>query len=334
MKIIFLGYSARWPEKKTRAMEAVLGPEICQIGGPWESYFRYLPHLWLAMHRYKPHAIMAQTVYHGLLALFLRPRTPLVVENHGDLPCRNKKVAKIALRRAGAFRAVSRFTANQFFAYGLRHIPPIYIFPPWTDLDLFFKANVIYKKPRQKIIVYAGELAFHKGIHVLLEAFSSILSEHPDAKLRIIGKATDSQYMKEIVFRAQGLPVSIEKPMAQEKLAKVMTQADVVAVPSLREGFGRVALEAMACGTPVVASHVGGLPEIVEHTRTGYLAPPNNSHLLAFWIKHLLEYPHVGEFLGIWGQKKAREIFSTEKYVGAYKELFDATIRRNNVRTI
>lgn len=319
MNICFLGYRNAWPVKKWQALSQLYVCIVIGCAWNWSLFavpFRLLGHI---------DVIVAQTVYHGLIALFLRPRTPLIVENHGDLPYRNKKIARFVLQRAKACRAVSCFTANQFplFGYRIGHIPSIHIFPAWTDIDLFLDAYIKYKKPHEKIILYAGEIAHHKGVHVLLDAFKCVLRKHPDAKLHLIGNYKDAEYMKVLRRKAFVIgSVSFSPHMPQDRLAKFMTQADVVAVPSLREGFGRVALEAMACGTPVVASNVGGLPEIVEHTKTGYLVPPTDMYLyLAFWINDLLKYPDVGKFLGIGGQKKARELFSTEMYVEGYRKL-------------
>jgi len=330
MKICFLGYSARWPEKKVHAMEEVFGSGIFQVGGSWKSYFAGFPYMWLAMRRIGPDVIVAQTVYHGLIALFLRPRAPLIVENHGDLPYRNKKVARFVLKRAKAARAVSRFTAYQFFGCGLKYTPTIHIFPAWTDIDLFLDAYIKHKKPHEKIIVYAGELSFHKGVHILLDAFQQVVRQQPNAKLHLIGNHKDDEYMEVLKRKAFVTgQVSFSPHMPQEQLAKHMAQADVVAVPSIREGFGRVALEAMACGTPVVASDVGGLREVVVRGETGLLFPVGNRKALAVWLDYLLQDPwREAKIMGLQGHHRAKKLFSTEKYVDGYRELIEGAMNR------
>lgn len=340
MNISFIGYSPNWPEKKRRVMDYAF-LEYTVYGGSWLGYFACLPYLWLLMQRDKPDVIVAQTVYHGLIALLVRPRTPLIVENHGDLAFRNRTIAGFVIRRAKGLRAVSRYTCHEFYRFahsrtilkdetgeqGVCYIPFVCprIFPAWTDIDLFLTAYDKYKKPGMKIVLYAGDLKISKGIMHLLKAFS--LLNDPEAMLLIAGKPEHGKFQEILNKMIEGYKVSLLGFLTQEQLARRMAQADVFVVPSLYEGYGRVALEAMACGTPVIASNVGGLKEIIEHRTTGFLVQPGDigqlRDCMAYCLNNGVEARRIGHQAHLWAYKN----YSTRMYVEAYKRLIEGVMK-------
>lgn len=123
---------------------------------------------------------------------------------------------------------------------------------------------------------------FHevKGIHHLVEAYAIVRKTHPDAWLLLVGKGPQEARLR---ARAEELGVSDRVVFAgfQRAVERFEALFTVSAVPSLEEGFGLVALESLRLGVPVVASDVGGLPDIVEHGKTGFLVPPANPEALA-----------------------------------------------------
>jgi glycosyltransferase involved in cell wall biosynthesis len=113
----------------------------------------------------------------------------------------------------------------------------------------------------------------------------------------------------------------------QEELPVYYGASDVVVVPSLQEAWGLVATEAMACGKPVVASRVGGLPDQVIDGYNGFLVPPMDSKALADRILYFLENPSEAKRIGLNGRRLAEELFDIEKRVDKivklYKELVE-----------
>ena len=93
-------------------------------------------------------------------------------------------------------------------------------------------------------------------------------------------------------------------------------------LPSLSEGLGRVVWEAMASGLPVVASNVGGIPELVENGKTGFLVPPGDEEAFAKRILWLFENPAEALQMGARGRRAAKKLYSTEGYVEGYRALF------------
>jgi L-malate glycosyltransferase len=151
------------------------------------------------------------------------------------------------------------------------------------------------------VLGIAGRLAYQKGHAVLLDALPAILEKEPSVVLLIIGKGPERSALEEKA-RQLGIEKNIiwagEK--SQEEVFSLLGIIDVFLVPSLYEGFGLVAAEAMAAGKPVVASDVDGLCEIIDDGETGILVPPGNSGLLASAISTLLERP---DWPKAWGKK-------------------------------
>lgn len=139
-------------------------------------------------------------------------------------------------------------------------------------------------------LVYAGRLQRLKGAHVLIEAIALARAEDPTLKI------TASLFGANSGSADYDLPALAEKhsvadvlsffgPLQPAQLAAVFANADVVAVPSLSETFGLVAAEAQACGTPVLANHVGGLAYAVNDGESGWLMEDCSPHL---WAQQLL----------------------------------------------
>ena len=98
-------------------------------------------------------------------------------------------------------------------------------------------------------------------------------------------------------------------------------------LPSLQESFGLSALEAMACGVPVVASNVGGLPEVVEDGVTGFLHPPDGVTQMAESAIRILSNPELHARMAADGVRLARERFSADRIVPLYEALYEQTLK-------
>lgn len=134
----------------------------------------------------------------------------------------------------------------------------------------------------KRVIVYASRLAKAKGLFFLLAAFKTVLERESDCLLILVG---DGHYRQPIVREVAKLELQDDviftgyRPHAE--VAKWMNAGDIVVLPSLTEGSPLPVYEALACGTPIVASRVGGIPEIITSDDYGLLVPPANSEALA-----------------------------------------------------
>jgi len=198
------------------------------------------------------------------------------------------------LRHVSLALAVSREEVRHYLSFG---IDPSRIELVGNGVDLeIFKPG--YTNFRQKlgllddfIICYVGRLDPIKGLTVLLEAFQLLKRVHGSSKLLFLGPDFG---MKQILIRRASemklqSHVLFVDPMPQEELVSAYRAADVVVIPSYFEIFGLSALEAVACGIPVIASDVGGLREIIQDGVNGYLVAPGNPSAIASKLLLLAE---------------------------------------------
>lgn len=163
-------------------------------------------------------------------------------------------------------------------------------------------------EPDQKIVVYVGRFVREKGIHVLLNAASSILAERPDTKFVIVGGGNRENLERFVRWFGLSDNVLFTGFLKDRALHQVYRCADVAVFPSLYEPFGIVALEGMAAGCAVVASDAGGLKEVVVHDETGTSCYAGDSGSLAWAVLKVLNDPQRAEAL----KKAARARLDTD----------------------
>jgi glycosyltransferase involved in cell wall biosynthesis len=297
--------------------------------------------------RHGVQVLVAQSPYEGFaaalaktLAGWLGYRVVLIVETHNDfaetlflqrsvmLPGLYRSVmrliANFALKHADVFRTISDSTRGQLEDW----MPgrPIVQFPAWTDMEVFLQAGVDKERSSSQDILYTGVLIPRKGVHHLINAFARVAKDFPQARLIVLGHEDNKSYaagLREQVERlALDERVQFIGAMLQAELATRMRRASVFVLPSVSEGLGRVVFEAMASGTPIVGSRVGGIPDMIEDGATGFLVPPGDELSLAEKISWLLKNPLEAEAMGKRAHVAAAQIFSTETYMGGYRELF------------
>jgi D-inositol-3-phosphate glycosyltransferase len=206
----------------------------------------------------------------------------------------------------------------------------ISIVPCGVDTHLFKpspsrQAKSHLSLPDKRHILFAGRIDPIKGIDVLLKAMS-IVKDHGDTadaiRLLVIGgdgnhplypRNSEMHKLRQLTTRLDlGDMVAFLGPQKQELLPFFYAAAEMCVLPSRYESFGMVALEAMACGRPVIASHVGGLPSFIQDKATGFLVPGGNETLLAEKILTLLNDAPLRTRMGKEARQKAKE-FSWQK---------------------
>ncbi|MFD9895659.1 D-inositol-3-phosphate glycosyltransferase [Amycolatopsis sp. NPDC059027] len=169
----------------------------------------------------------------------------------------------------------------------------VHAVPPGVDLDRFtpgsqYTARAALGLPQDAVVLaFAGRIQPLKAPDVLLHAAAELLRKRPEVASRlvvlVVGGPSGTGLEQPQALRELAVSLGIERhvsflpPQPGQALANVFRAADVVAVPSYNESFGLVALEAQACGTPVVAAEVGGLPVAVPHGVSGLLVPSHGA---------------------------------------------------------
>ncbi|MCM8796984.1 MAG: glycosyltransferase family 4 protein [Candidatus Omnitrophica bacterium] len=154
------------------------------------------------------------------------------------------------------------------------------------------------------VILYAGRLTMNKGVHILIDAFTQLQSD--TAMLFIAG---EGPWEKRLRQKADANPnIVFTGRLDFPSLVKLYAKAAVTVVPSLYyEPFGNVIIESLAAGTPVIASRIGGIPELIRHGYNGYLFEPGNSIQLKNYLKCLMDSPPILKELSEYASLSARQ---------------------------
>jgi glycosyltransferase involved in cell wall biosynthesis len=234
--------------------------------------------------------------------------------------------ARFALKSADALRTISSSTRHQLEPWASRK--PMIQIPTWTDIDVFLQTGAGQDEHCRRDIVYAGVLIPRKGIHHLVNAFARVAGDFPRDRLLIIGEEENKDYAGELKKQVQELglneQVRFMHAMPQAQAAMRLRNARAFVLPSISEGLGRVVLEAMATGTPVIGSHVGGIPDMVQDRVSGFLVSPGDEKALAEKLRWVLEHPEETRAMGRSARRFAERFFSTDAYVGSYRQIFTA----------
>ena len=167
-------------------------------------------------------------------------------------------------------------------------------------------------------LLYVGQLVQHKGVHILIEAFKSI--SDPNLRLDIVGDGGCKRYLQElagndsrIIFHGQ-IPAS--------SIRSYYENADITIVPSLwQEVLGIVILESFSASTPVIASNIGGISEIVKSGHNGFLFEPADAKALAVILERVIRDPELLKKLSFNARESAGE-FTVGEHVGKLLELY------------
>jgi glycosyltransferase involved in cell wall biosynthesis len=172
-----------------------------------------------------------------------------------------------------------------------------------------------------RVVVAAGRLSPEKGFPVLIEAAAPVLAADPGAGVVIFGEGVLRPELEQLVH-SRGLVGRVVLPGFRDDLDSLIAAADVVTLPSFTEGLPNVALEASAAGVPVVATAVGGTPEVVADGETGYLVPPGQPTELAARLLQLLRNDGLRKTLGNAGRARMQRLFTFDAQATAYLDLF------------
>jgi len=187
-------------------------------------------------------------------------------------------------------------------------------------------------------ILFVGRLVAQKGVDLLLQAFAVILRRWPQSKLVIVGDGDLELYLKRLVrYLGIGHRVRFVNWQTGPALVEFFQRSQAVVVPSYYEPFGMVALEAMACGRPVVVSEVGGLSEIIEDGIHGYLIPRGDYLELARRLSSLISSPTQRHEMGASARARALTYTwetSASQTVNLYDRLIGEPLTTNQTQAL
>lgn len=180
-------------------------------------------------------------------------------------------------------------------------------------------------------LLFVGNIIKEKGMEDLIQALSIIKKQDPTIHLHVVGQAKQESYLQFLHERIKELQieetVTFHGPKTQKEVAEWMNAADIFVLPSHIEGFGLVAVEAMACGTPVVGTDTGGLSYLLKGD-TGSLAVPKSPSSIAEAINRVTEDDNYRQHLISNGKQKAAQNDSstiTDRVITIYEEAMEKT---------
>jgi glycosyltransferase involved in cell wall biosynthesis len=185
------------------------------------------------------------------------------------------------------------------------------IVPVGVDVDLFRPLPAVTPIPGRLVTTASADVTM-KGLRYLLEALAKLRTERPDTHLVVIGRRKEGGRSDETIRRL-GLEDAVEfvSGVPEERIIELYAEAQLAVVPSLYEGFSLPAIEAMACGTPLVATSGGALPEVVgKDGDTALVVPPGDSDALASKIRWALDEPDLRDTVGHRGRQRVVDQWS------------------------
>ncbi|KYQ87871.1 MULTISPECIES: N-acetyl-alpha-D-glucosaminyl L-malate synthase BshA [Thermoactinomyces] len=285
----------------------------------------------LHVHYAVPHAIAAvlakQMVGENLKVVTTLHGTDITVL--GEDPSL-RDIICFGIRQSDAVTAVSEDLAKQtkslFCQDYEKRIDCIYNF---VDTRVYYPRDVSdlrkkYVDPDEKLLLHISNFRPVKRPMDVIEIFRKV-SESVPARLLMVGEGPELPRVIDQV-KQWGMEDRVIFLGKQDEVSRLISLADLVLLPSAKESFGLVILEAMACGVPAVASDAGGIPEVVEHGKTGFLSPVGAVDEMAGYAVQLLQDPEMHDSFAKAGLQRARTVFSGMKIVEQYEEIYRRVI--------
>ncbi len=243
----------------------------------------------------------------GVIGFFVSTilKKKLVVTVHGsDINVYTEKsrlafwLAKLTFQKSSIIIAASSDLKKKICQKFLIEKEKIKVIPIGIDLELFSpqpknKARKVLKVPQKlKIILFSGGLAEVKGFEVLIKALPEVVKSMSKVVCVVLGKI-ETKKLKALKNQLEEKrlenKVIFIGAVSPKKMPLWLNMADLVVIPSLSEGLGLIAIEALSCNTPIIASATGELPQIIKKTNGGFLFKPGNYRELSQKITKLLK---------------------------------------------
>jgi glycosyltransferase involved in cell wall biosynthesis/peptidoglycan/xylan/chitin deacetylase (PgdA/CDA1 family) len=280
---------------------------------------------------FSPDVAHAQSVRSALLVAIATPRTPLLVTLHGIEESEERRAALVLRATRARVTAVSQASAE---GVGRHHLAPqIGLVPPGVDIEALEHAALqppeTAVSDRRPLVVCVGRHFPVKGVDVLVEAFPQVLAAQPDAGLMLVGGGPDHDALR---ARCAELGISHAVHFAGfvHSAAAYIAPADLVVLPSRREGLPVAALEALALERAVVASAVGGTPDVVRPGDTGWTVPPEQPAALAAAMIEALGDPEERARRAARGRALVAQSYSVDAMIDRLEEIYAEMIARGS----
>jgi L-malate glycosyltransferase len=208
----------------------------------------------------------------------------------------------------------------------------ITVIPNFVDFEVYRRRPDPALRARfcpadERLVIHISNLRPVKQVDAVVRVFAQIRAAVP-ARLLIVGEGPELGRAEQLM-NDLGVTAQVELAGEVQDVVGLLSVSDLFLLPSLQESFGLSALEAMACGVPVVASNVGGLPEVVTDGVTGFLHPPDQVARMAQSAIRILSEPALHAHMAAEGVRLATERFSSDRIVPQYEALYEHALGRS-----
>ncbi len=291
-------------------------------------YLASLPLLYAKILRHKPDMLSANTsiasLYTGILAKLFHIPSMAHIRDIEPLGRIGQRLLRQNTRIIADSQAVQRHLAAQ-------QIPESQLLCIYEGVDITqyqpLKTPRGQEKDSSVTLGIVGQIGERKGHLYALKALRSLLPLYPELKLWILGKEPEQsregytrklqQYVQEHQLREHVLFWGF-----RSDIPELLEQLDILLLPSLQEPFGKIVIEAMAMEKPVIASNVGGVPEIIDDGITGLLVPPRDDEAIRRALEQLLHQRDRWKQMGRAGRKRVEQYFSLERNVKSTEQVY------------
>lgn len=229
-----------------------------------------------------------------------------------------------ALKHATKVICLTKADASEIVRLGIRR-SKLSIIPNAVDTEIHRSSS------DDGFVLWAGRYVYEKGLQYLIDVAEIVKKQATNSRFLLVGEGPLKTKVKHLVSSRGLKNVSLLGPMEYEKLRVLMGQCSIFAFPSLKEGFPRVLLEAMACEKPVVAFDIPGINEIISDKYDGLLVPLENTNVMAQAITDLMNDKNLRKKIGMRARKKVIEKFDwravEKKIERLYQDAIDSKAR-------
>jgi N-acetyl-alpha-D-glucosaminyl L-malate synthase BshA len=280
----------------------------------------------LHVHYAIPHSVSAM-----LAQMMAKPRRlPFITTLHGtDITLVGSDrsylpITRFSIEQSDGVTAISKYLRDRTLKeFEIKR--PIEVIPNFVNCDLYKKcqdpaARARFAPNGEPIVMHLSNFRPVKRLTDVVEIFALIREKIP-AKLVLIGDGPD-RGAAEYIVRKKKISKDVHFLGKQDRVQEKLGLADLFLLPSDEESFGLAALEAMACEVPVVATNVGGLPEVIKHGIDGYLFEPRDVHSAAKFALDVLTRPDRGRMMGEMARANARRKYCSNDIIPLYEAFY------------
>jgi N-acetyl-alpha-D-glucosaminyl L-malate synthase BshA len=239
------------------------------------------------------------------------------------------RVVKFAIEKSDGVTAVSRYlmkrTIEEFDIRREIRVIPNFVQVSRREQNRDSCSREAFAPGGEKILMHASNFRPVKRIGDVVRIFARVRDRIP-AKLLLIGDGPERLFIQQLV-RELKLSADVQFLGEQDQLEPLFFCADLFLLPSEQESFGLTALEAMNCGVPVIATEIGGLPEVIAHGETGYLFPVGDIADMADQAVALLSDPAQHELFKSRARSRAEQYFNGDKIIPQYEAYYEEILK-------